>query len=102
MFRSIRNLIYYLWNGETKEEHARRQEEIDRLNRELIAKREAREAAERVAEEEHRAKEAAYRRFVASHGVTRCDAIDLDDNAIREQRRAAMRSAKEIQDSMSD
>jgi DNA-binding helix-hairpin-helix protein with protein kinase domain len=109
MFDSLKKLIYYLWHGETKEEYGKRikriaearaaQDELDRQNLAELQKEQRRRAAE---ERAARAKERAYQKFLKTHEVTRCDAPDLDDNAIREQRRRAMRFAKDMQDSMPD
>jgi len=106
MFDPLNKLIYYLWHGETKEEYDKRiaeaqaaQDELDRKNWAEYQKEQRRRAAE---ERAARAKERAYQRFLETNEVTRCDAAELDDNAIREQRRRAMQFAKDMQDSRPD
>ena len=99
MIKRIKDTWYYLWHGETKEEHDKRQAEqaakeaeleIQRKaaearreairkaeEAELEAQRKAREAkreAKRKAEEaEREAKELAYQKFLETNEVTLCE-----------------------------
>ena len=113
MLKRFTNFIYYLWTGETKEQHDKRQAEQAAREAELEAQRKASEArrkaeeakweaAEKARVAERKAFELAYQKFLETNEVTRTDAPVLDDDAIREQRRKAMRFAKEMQDGMSD
>ena len=113
MFDSIKKLIYYLWNRETKDEHDERiaeakavQDESDRRNRERTARWEAEWQIEKerlaAVRQAKRDQERAYQEFLKTNEVTRSDSPVLDDKEIREQRRRAMRFAKDMQDGMSD
>ena len=65
MFHSLKGFIYYLWNGERKEEYDNRNNELDSKNRERIAQSKTeREIEERRLAAEERAKEQAYQEFL--------------------------------------
>src|SRR5207237_6095144 len=107
MFTLIKDALYYLWNGETKEEHGTREEERRRQqeqrDREIARLRAKQEAIEAKKRRERERKEESYRKFLETNEVTPSEAApELDDQQLREQRRAAMRFAKDMQDSMQD
>ena len=98
-----------MMNGETMGERDQREAEQRARDAEQRARdaereaeRKAREAERKAAQEELEAKEEAYRRFVAANGVTSSAPPAHDDDAIREERRAAMRRLKEFRDAQSD
>jgi hypothetical protein len=102
--------VYFVLSGGALRERARKRAEelakrrcdLEKWQREQAAIR-TREAEERLAHlREERAKEEAYQRFLKTNEVTRYGAPELDDDAIRQQRRDAMRFAKDMQDSMPD
>jgi hypothetical protein len=76
----------------------REQESIRAREAERLALR----REKRAKEEKECALEEAYQRFLKTNEVTRYDAPESDDDAIRQQRRDAMRFAKDMQDSMPD
>ena len=62
---------------------------------------ESRREEEQAKRREEERSEESYREFLKSNKVTRFE-MELDDKEQRKQRRAAMRFAKDMQDSMPD